>query len=111
MGEVKAEIRLPTDDVREDIPFYTKVLGFRLDEIYPADDPRVVVLSGHGVRLRLEKGAAECPGTLRLLAENPDEVAGGQRELTAPNGTRIEYRSAPSTEIAPPEPVMRCSDR
>ena len=47
--EVRAEIRLPTQELRNDLPFYTKVLGFRLDMIFPADNPSVAVLSGHGV--------------------------------------------------------------
>ena len=86
----KAEIRLPTQELRDDLPFYTKVLGMRLDMIYPADNPEVAVLSGHGVRLRIQKGAVEAPGTLRILTDDPDGFAGGQRVLTAPNGTRIE---------------------
>lgn len=90
MTETRAEIRLPTQELRSDLPFYTKVLGMRLDMIYPADDPEVAVLSGHGLRLRIQKGAAEAPGTLRILTEDPDSFAGGQRSLTAPNGTRVE---------------------
>ncbi|NDW46986.1 cupin domain-containing protein [Ruegeria sp. PrR005] len=90
MTDTIAEMRLPTDELRDDIPFYTKVLGMRMDMIYPADDPRIAVFSGHGLRLRIEKGAPEAPGTLRILTENPDGFAGGQRSLTAPNGTRIE---------------------
>lgn len=89
-GQIIGEIRLPTQDVRADIPFFTRTLGMRMDMIFPADDPRVAVFSGHGLRLRLEQGAAEGAGCLRLLAENPDAVAGGQRNLTAPNGTQIE---------------------
>ncbi|PJF09133.1 cupin domain-containing protein [Pseudorhodobacter sp. MZDSW-24AT] len=90
MTETRAEIRLATQELRNDLPFYTKVLGMRLDMIYPADDPEVAVLSGHGLRLRIQKGAAEAPGTLRILTEDPDSFAGGQRSLTAPNGTRVE---------------------
>jgi len=89
-GEMVAEIRLPTPDVRNDIPFFTGVLGMRLEMIFPADDPRVAVFSGHGVRLRVEKGAAEAPGTLCLRVQNPGALAKGARELAAPNGTRIE---------------------
>jgi len=89
MTQIRAEIRLPTQELRDDLPFYTRTLGFRLDMIYPADDPQVAVLSGHGVRLRIEKGAPEAPGTLRLLTDDPG-FAGGHRLLTAPNGTRIE---------------------
>ena len=90
MSDTIAEFRIPTNELRDDIPFYTKVLGMRMDMIYPADDPRVGVFSGHGLRLRIEKGAPEVPGTLRILTENPDSFADGQRTLLAPNGTRIE---------------------
>lgn len=85
-----AEMRLPTSALRDDIPFFTRTLGMRMDMIFPADDPRVAVFSGHGLRVRLETGAAEPPGTLRILAADPDGFAGGQRRLVAPNGTRIE---------------------
>jgi quercetin dioxygenase-like cupin family protein len=90
MAEIRAEIRLPTQELRDDLPFYTRVLGMRLDMIYPADDPEVAVLSGHGLRIRIVKGASEAAGTLRILTDDPDGFAGGARVLTAPNGTRIE---------------------
>lgn len=90
MPETKAEIRLPTRELREDIPFFTKVLGMRMDMIYPADNPAIAVFSGHGLRIRIEKDAPEPPGTIRILTENPDGFAGGKRDLVAPNGTRIE---------------------
>ena len=90
MTETRAEIRLPTQDLRDDLAFFTKVLKMRLDMIYPADNPEVAVLSGYGLRLRIEKGAPEAPGTIRILTEDPDGFAGGQRQLNAPNGTRVE---------------------
>jgi quercetin dioxygenase-like cupin family protein len=90
MAEIKAEVRLPTKELRADIPFFTKVLGMRMDSIYPADDPAVAVFSGHGLRVRIEKGASEPPGTLRILSEDPDGFASGARVLQAPNGTRVE---------------------
>ena len=90
MAEIQAEIRLPTAALQDDIPFYTKVLGLRMDMIFPADNPSVAVFSGHGLRVRLERGAQEPPGTIRILADDPDGFAGGQRLLEAPNGTRIE---------------------
>jgi len=97
MTETRAEIRLPTQELRDDLPFYQNVLGMRLDMIYPADDPAVAVLSGHGLRIRIEKGAAEPPGTIRILTEDPGTVANGARLLTAPNGTRVEI-----DELNPP---------
>ncbi|MFZ3583095.1 cupin [Loktanella sp. DJP18] len=104
MREIQGEIRLPTQELRDDIPFFTKTLGMRLDMIFPADDPSVAVFSGHGLRLRIEKGACEAAGTLRLRMENPDEFAHGARVLTAPNGTRIEIDDM-HPPLLMPEPV------
>jgi quercetin dioxygenase-like cupin family protein len=101
-AETRAEMRLPTQALRDDLPFFTGVLGMRLDMIMPADNPQVAVLSGHGLRLRLETGAAEPPGTLRLLTDDPDGFAGGQRRLTAPNGTRVEIEPLAPPMVIPP---------
>ncbi|WP_050521221.1 cupin domain-containing protein [Pseudorhodobacter antarcticus] len=91
MPEIRAEMRLPTQQLRDDLPFFTGVLGMRLDMIYPADDPEVAVLSGHGLRLRIQKGAVEAPGTIRILTD--DVGAFPARRLTAPNGTRVEIEA------------------
>jgi quercetin dioxygenase-like cupin family protein len=84
-----AEVCLPSDDLAQDLGYYTEVLGFRLDTIFPADDPAVATLSGHGLRLRVERGAAVSPPTLRIACADPDAFADGARELIAPNGVRI----------------------
>ena len=86
----RALVCLPTDALSEDIPFYTKVLGLRMEMIYPADDPQVAVFSGHGLRVRIEQGADEAPGTLHIITDDPDSFADGARALTAPNGTKIK---------------------
>ena len=94
-----AEIRLPSADLNADMAFF-RGIGFRLDQIFPADDPAVAVLSGHGLRLRLQRGASEAPATLRILSDDPLGFADGQTNLTAPNGTRIEIaRLNPPLEI------------
>ena len=102
MTEIRAEIRLPTQELRDDLPFFTKVLKMRLDSIYPADNPEVAVLSGHGLRVKIEKGAVEAPGTIRILTDDPDGFADGQRSLTAPNGTRVEIDDLNPPVIQPP---------
>lgn len=96
--DVLAEVLLPTDELRDDLPFFTKTLGMRLENIFPADDPSVASFSGHGLRVRIEKGADAAPGHLRILTDTPDSFAGGARELTAPNGTRVS--------IVPLSPVV-----
>ncbi len=87
--DILAEMLLPTQELRDDLPFYTKVLGMRLENIFPADDPSVASFSGHGLRLRIEKGADVAPGHLRILTDDVDGFADGAHELTAPNGTRV----------------------
>jgi len=37
------------------LAFYSEELGFRLDMIMPADDPRLAVVSGYGITVRLER--------------------------------------------------------
>lgn len=90
MSTIQVEICVPTQELRDDIPFFTKVLGMRMEMIYPADDPSVAVFSGHGIRLRVDKNAEGAAGALRLLTDDPDGFAGGARKLTAPNGLRVE---------------------
>ncbi|NNE53381.1 MAG: cupin domain-containing protein [Sulfitobacter sp.] len=88
--EIKAEFLIPTQELRDDLPFFTKTLGMRLENIFPADNPSVASFSGHGIRVRIEKGADVAPGKLRILTDDPEGFAEGQRHLTAPNGTEVD---------------------
>jgi hypothetical protein len=100
-----AEILLPSKGIAEDVEFWTSAalgLGFRMDQIYPADDPQVVTLTGHGLRVRLDKSATSTsPGTIRLLCSEPD-VHFQARELISPSGTRVELVSAEMPMSQPP---------
>ncbi len=49
-----SETTIPCPDLDEALEFFTRRLGFRLDMIFPADAPRVAVVSGNGVAIRLE---------------------------------------------------------
>ena len=49
------EITLPCPDLAEALAFFTDKLGFRLDAIFPADDPAWAAISGHGARIRLRR--------------------------------------------------------
>ena len=100
-NRTQADIRLPTTDLSADLPFFIDVLDMRLMEIFPADDPSVATVSGHGLRLRLVRGAKEEPGTIRILTDNPNEFAKGERHLIAPNGTRVEIDQLDPPVIIP----------
>lgn len=97
MQNIRAEVLLSTKELRQDIPFFTEVLGMKMDEIFPSDDPNVAVFSGFGLRVRVQKGADVAPGVLRILCDDPILIAGGQTELLAPNGTCIQI-----VQLAPP---------
>ena len=89
-----AEVLLPCSDLPPTLAFFVDELGFRVETIFPADDPRVASLSGHGLRIRLEPGAGD-PGVIRLASAK-------RGVLTAPNGTRIELVDPdPSIELPP----------
>ena len=79
----------------DDLAMLTERLRFRLDVIHPADAPANAVVSGHGLRLRLEQRDAPSPVTVRLITDDPrDPVA-------LPGGSRIEYRAATTTYDLP----------
>ena len=113
-GIAAAEIVLPCPGLDETLAFFRERLGFRLEVIFPADDPAVVVLSGYGLRLRLDRDATGAPVVLRLHCRNASDLAGGETTLTAPNGTRIELVAAdPPLDLPPPAPsfvVSRMAD-
>jgi quercetin dioxygenase-like cupin family protein len=93
-----AELLLPCSELPETLAFFNERLGFRLDAIFPADDPAQALLVGHGLRIRLQRGGAGSPGRLRLRCRG----LGAARELIAPNGTHIELVDADSTVELPP---------
>ncbi|HEU4411533.1 MAG TPA: cupin domain-containing protein [Polyangiaceae bacterium] len=94
-----AEVVLPCAELDETLAFFTERLGFRVRAIFPADGPRVAVLAGHGLRLRLERGASGDPGRLRLLCRG---AAPAGAPLRAPNGTLVE--------LAPADPPLSVPD-
>lgn len=102
-----AEVVLSCVELDPTLRFFREVLGFRLEATFPADDPREALISGFGLRLRLERATADAVGTrdaerIRLHCLDVQAVAGGVRSLTAPNGTRIELVEAnPPIELPP----------
>jgi len=101
MQNIRAEVCLPTKAIAEDIGFFSKRLGMRLESIHPADDPRVAVVSGHGLRIRLESAEGP-PGDIRLLADDPVLIAGGATALVSPGGTRVGIEPLDPPVVQPP---------
>lgn len=97
---LQAEFIIPCAALADTLEFFRQRLGFRLDSIYPADDPRVAVISGYGLRLHLSRDAEGSPGELRLLSKEP--VASFEDELVAPNGTIITFAKIDPPYVVPP---------
>lgn len=81
--------------------------GFRVHVITPADDPRRIVLDGHGVRVVLVRSERDVP--VHLEIEGPmDEPSEGGWTLRTPNGSTLTLRSTsgsngPIAELDLPE--------
>ena len=97
-----AEVVVPCAELEPTLAFFTERLGFRVESIMPADDPSIAVVSGHGLRLRFERGASGPAGTLRLACDDPEALGDGARVLVAPNGLRIELAPAAPPLVLPP---------
>ena len=99
-----AHVLIPTDRFREDFTALTEHYGFRVDVIFPADDPSTAIISGHGVRLRLERSDQPQPVVLDLLTDEP----AGPVEL--PGGSILRCRPAQTGYVLPPnEPSLTIS--
>jgi mannose-6-phosphate isomerase-like protein (cupin superfamily) len=70
-------------------------LGFKVRTIVPADHPRMAVIQGFGLTIRLDCNSTAPAAHLRLLTSGEVPTS-----VTAPNGTVIEYVPAnPPLEI------------
>lgn len=90
-----AQVTMSCDTLEPTLSFFLEKLGFRLEAIFPADNPRAAILSGHGLQLRLAKDAVGGVGSIELLcADPPPAQAGGSHALTAPNGVVVKFIAA-----------------
>jgi mannose-6-phosphate isomerase-like protein (cupin superfamily) len=84
------------------LDFFVGQLGFRVDAIFPADDPKVAMLSGHGLHLRLQPGADGGAKVLYLLCDDVAAVARGATSLTSPDGVLVKLIPADPPMTLPP---------
>ena len=79
-------VLVATERFDEDLHELTANHGFRLDAIFPADSPSTAIVSGHSVRLRLERCSTGAPITLHLLTDEP------RTDVDLPGGTHLAFR-------------------
>jgi quercetin dioxygenase-like cupin family protein len=93
----KAEVVLPCTELTHTLEFFTNQLEFKIETIFPADNPKVTILIGYGLRLRLLVGLDQSPGQLRI-----ERFGKGNQSVTAPNGTKIEFIDVSIPATLPP---------
>jgi mannose-6-phosphate isomerase-like protein (cupin superfamily) len=109
-GIRSAQVVLPCGSLDETLAFFVDDVGMRVEAIFPADAPTVAIVSGFGVRLRLDSTIRGEPGRLRVMTTTADVPS----ELVAPNGTLVEIVPAdpPVTmpDLVPALVVSRATD-
>ncbi|MBO3698101.1 cupin domain-containing protein [Roseivirga sp. E12] len=84
----QAQIILPGTDLNAEMSYFERI-GFRLDNIFPDDDPEVAVMSGYGIQLRIDRSAKVSPPSIHILSDNPKDILGIENQLLSPGGTVI----------------------
>ena len=89
-----AQVLMSCDTLAPTLSFFTARLGFRVDAIFPADDPTTAMISGHGLQIRLVRGASQGVAVLYLLCDDPVVTGAGSTAVTAPNGVVVRFTAA-----------------
>lgn len=101
-----AQVLMSCEALEPTLSFFVERLGFRIDAIYPADDPSAAMISGHGLSIRLIRGATGGVSVLYLLCDDPEAAGAGTTTLSPPNGVTVKLVAAdpamqqPATEQA-----------
>lgn len=90
-----AHVVVGTTEFDDDLVALTQQHGFRIDSIFPADAPATAIVSGHGVRLRLERARRASPIDLHLLTD------GRTGSVVLPGGSTLEFRPFTTTYHLP----------
>ncbi|HMK73336.1 MAG TPA: cupin domain-containing protein [Myxococcaceae bacterium] len=93
-------VRVPADPLDPTIEFLER-LGFRLEEIAPADDPSEALMTGHGLCLRLDRAHR---GAIELVVPAADALPAGRH--VGPGGLSVEVAGPGELEIPPAAPAL-----
>jgi mannose-6-phosphate isomerase-like protein (cupin superfamily) len=97
---VSGAVRVAADPLDATIEFLER-LGFRLEEIAPADDPAEALMTGHGLRLRLDRAHR---GATELLFSAGGTLTPGRH--VGPIGLVVEVAAGRELYTPPAAPVF-----
>ena len=96
-----AQVLMTCAALEPTLSFFIDQLGFRVDAIHPADDPSTAEISGHGLGIRLVRGATGGVSVVYLLCDDPKAMGAGATSLRAPNGVIVELVEANTQTTIP----------
>jgi quercetin dioxygenase-like cupin family protein len=88
---VGAELLLSCESFQPALDFLVKQLKFRVQCIFPADDPQFASLVGYGLQIQLSQNGMRDHSRISLKCENSKVSA---EEVVAPNGTTFIFSPA-----------------
>ena len=99
-GSFPGAVRVPADPLDATVDFLER-LGFRLEEIVPADDPAEALMTGHGLRLRLDRAYR---GDTELVLPTGGTLAPGR--YVGPARLVVEVAGPGVPDVSPPAPAF-----
>lgn len=98
-----AYVQVNCTALRPMLDFFLEQLKFRVNAIFPADDPQTALISGYGLNVYLATNQAQSVNpVMRLLCNDPNQVANGRLEFEAPDGLRVHLMYADPPMVLPP---------
>jgi len=89
ISDSQAQVLVPATNLTKELDFFTD-LGFRLDTIYPDDNPKVAIMSGHGLHIRLDQSAKAYPPEINILTDDPGVLKDAKASVS-PSGTLVTF--------------------
>ncbi len=89
-----AQVLMGCNTLEPTLAFFTGRLGFRIDAIFPADDPSTAMISGYGLQIRLVRGLSSGVSVIYLLCDDPLATGADSSQLVAPNGVTVKLVAA-----------------
>jgi len=102
MGDVlnKAQVKISCRQLDKEAEFFIE-LGFKLQQVFPADNPRLMVLAAYGLVIRIEKGLPVNDLTV-ILPNNTSQVL---QSLFSPSGVAVQFQNKKHAKVGFPEHV------
>ena len=97
-SEDLGSVRVPADPLDATVDFLER-LGFRLEEIAPADDPAEALMTGHGLHLTLDRAYR---GEAELVLPSGGTLPPGR--YVGPSGLLVEVAAPRALNASPPAP-------